>query len=83
MPVKFWNDSGGQNTFLPIRAVPGIWAHAISPSGMVTRIVIHGRSDATLNPGGVRIGTAEIYAQVEGMKGFWKRSPSGRISTTM
>ena len=45
---------------------PGIWAHGdfaeLTPSG---GIIIHGRSDAVLNPGGVRIGTAEIYRQVE------------------
>ena len=47
---------------------PGIWATATSPNGPTHGgIIIHGRSDATLNPGGVRIGTAEIYAQVEGM----------------
>jgi acetoacetyl-CoA synthetase len=45
---------------------PGVWCHGdfaqwTSHGGMI----IHGRSDATLNPGGVRIGTAEIYAQVE------------------
>ena len=41
---------------------------ATSPNGRAHGgIIIHGRSDATLNPGGVRIGTAEIYAQVEGM----------------
>ena len=66
-PVCFWNDEGDKR----YRAAyfdrfPGIWAHGdfaeLTPSG---GIVIHGRSDAVLNPGGVRIGTAEIYRQVE------------------
>jgi acetoacetyl-CoA synthetase len=67
MPVGFWNDPGGSR----YRAAyfdhfPGIWRHGdwaelTSHGGLV----IHGRSDATLNPGGVRIGTAEIYRQVE------------------
>ena len=48
------------------RAFPGLWRHGdfaewTEHGGMI----IHGRSDATLNPGGVRIGTAEIYSQVE------------------
>jgi acetoacetyl-CoA synthetase len=69
MPIKFWNDSGGAKySAAYFERFPGIWAHGdfaewTSHGG----IVIHGRSDATLNPGGVRIGTAEIYAQVEGM----------------
>jgi acetoacetyl-CoA synthetase len=67
MPVKFWNDPDGKK----YRAAyfdrfEGVWCHGdfaeITEHG---GLVIHGRSDATLNPGGVRIGTAEIYAQVE------------------
>jgi acetoacetyl-CoA synthetase len=69
MPVMFWNDPDGEryrrayfDTF------PGVWAHGdfitVTESGGV---IIHGRSDATLNPGGIRIGTAEIYRQVETM----------------
>ena len=66
-PVEFWDDPGD----LRYRAAyferfPGVWAHGdfaeLRKSGGV---VIHGRSDAVLNPGGVRIGTAEIYRQVE------------------
>ena len=67
MPISFWNDPDGKK----YRAAyfdrfEGIWCHGdfaewTGWDGMV----IHGRSDATLNPGGVRIGTAEIYAQVE------------------
>ena len=48
---------------------PGIWHHG--DYATLTEhdgIIIHGRSDAVLNPGGVRIGTAEIYAVVEGME---------------
>ncbi len=69
MPVMFWSDPGGAKySAAYFERFPGIWAHGdfaewTSHGG----IVIHGRSDATLNPGGVRIGTAEIYAQVEGM----------------
>jgi acetoacetyl-CoA synthetase len=67
MPVMFWNDEDGTKYHSAYFArFPGIWCHGdfaeiTSHGGMV----IHGRSDATLNPGGVRIGTAEIYAQVE------------------
>jgi len=67
MPVAFWDDPGNErykdayfNTF------PDVWAHGdfieFTEHGGA---VIYGRSDATLNPGGVRIGTAEIYRQVE------------------
>jgi acetoacetyl-CoA synthetase len=67
MPVKFWNDPDGRKYRAAyFERFPGIWCHGdfaewTSHGGMI----IHGRSDATLNPGGVRIGTAEIYAQVE------------------
>ena len=67
MPVSFWNDPDGaryHNSYFA--RFPGVWCHGdyaeLTPSG---GIVIHGRSDAVLNPGGVRIGTAEIYRQVE------------------
>ena len=69
MPVFFWDDADG----LKYRAAyfekfPGIWAHgdfvAKTDHG---GYVIQGRSDATLNPGGVRIATSEIYRQVEGL----------------
>ncbi len=67
MPVMFWNDADGSKYHSAYFArFPGIWCHGdfaeITAHG---GIIIHGRSDATLNPGGVRIGTAEIYAQVE------------------
>ncbi|MDX1610029.1 MAG: acetoacetate--CoA ligase [Halofilum sp. (in: g-proteobacteria)] len=69
MPVMFWNDpDGARYRGAYFESFPGVWAHGdfitIHESGGV---VIHGRSDATLNPGGVRIGTAEIYRQVETM----------------
>jgi len=67
MPVKFWNDPDGRKYHAAYFArFPGVWCHGDFAEW--TRhggIIIHGRSDATLNPGGVRIGTAEIYAQVE------------------
>jgi acetoacetyl-CoA synthetase len=67
MPAMFWNDADGAKYHSAYFArFPNIWCHGdfaeITDHG---GMVIHGRSDATLNPGGVRIGTAEIYAQVE------------------
>jgi len=66
-PVSFWNDEDGSKySKAYFQRWPGIWAHG--DYGEVTAqggFVIHGRSDAVLNPGGVRIGTAEIYRQVE------------------
>lgn len=70
-PLRFWND--GESAELGPRYMaayferfPGVWAHGDFAS-VTDRggIVIHGRSDTTLNPGGVRIGTAEIYRQTE------------------
>ncbi|MGI9487452.1 MAG: acetoacetate--CoA ligase [Geminicoccaceae bacterium] len=67
MPVSFWNDSDGSRyRGAYFERFPGVWTHG----DMIERtpsdgFVIHGRSDAVLNPGGVRIGTAEIYRQVE------------------
>jgi acetoacetyl-CoA synthetase len=67
MPVEFWNDPDGRKyRGAYFERFPGVWCHGdfaewTGHGGMI----IHGRSDATLNPGGVRIGTAEIYAQVE------------------
>jgi acetoacetyl-CoA synthetase len=67
VPIGFWNDPAGTR----LRAAyferfPNVWCHGdfceLTPHG---GMLIHGRSDATLNPGGVRIGTAEIYRQVE------------------
>jgi acetoacetyl-CoA synthetase len=69
MPVRFWNDQSGEKySAAYFERFPGVWAHGDFAEWTAHGgIVIHGRSDATLNPGGVRIGTAEIYAQVEGM----------------
>ena len=67
MPVMFWNDPDGSKYHNAYFAkVPNVWCHG--DRALLTEhdgIVIYGRSDATLNPGGVRIGTAEIYRQVE------------------
>ncbi len=66
-PVCFWNDPDGEKyrrAYFDL--FKGVWRHGdyaeITPRGGV---IVHGRSDATLKPGGVRIGTAEIYRQVE------------------
>jgi acetoacetyl-CoA synthetase len=69
MPVGFWNDpDGARYRAAYFERFPGVWCHG----DFVERtahggFVVHGRSDAVLNPGGVRIGTAEIYRQVEGL----------------
>lgn len=67
MPIAFWDDPEGQKYHAAYFDFwPGVWRHGDwaerTPRG---GLVIYGRSDATLNPGGVRIGTAEIYRQVE------------------
>jgi acetoacetyl-CoA synthetase len=67
MPIGFWNDPDqSQYHAAYFEKYPGVWWHgdyvALTESG---GMVIYGRSDAILNPGGVRIGTAEIYRQVE------------------
>jgi acetoacetyl-CoA synthetase len=67
MPIGFWNDPGGEKYHAAyFERFPGVWHHG--DFAEITRhdgVVIHGRSDAVLNPGGVRIGTAEIYREVE------------------
>ncbi|MFO1149061.1 MAG: acetoacetate--CoA ligase [Alsobacter sp.] len=67
MPVMFWNDpQGAKYRAAYFERFPGVWCHGdFAEWTEHGGLVIHGRSDATLNPGGVRIGTAEIYAQVE------------------
>ena len=67
MPVSFWNDPDNSKYHAAyFEKFPGVWAHGdyaeITSEGSM---IIYGRSDAVLNPGGVRIGTAEIYRQVE------------------
>ena len=67
MPVGFWNDADGAKYHAAyFEKFPNVWCHGdyvelTAHDGMI----IYGRSDAVLNPGGVRIGTAEIYRQVE------------------
>jgi len=67
MPIGFWNDpDGAKYRAAYFERFPGVWCHGdwvelTEHDGLI----IYGRSDATLNPGGVRIGTAEIYRQVE------------------
>ena len=70
MPIYFWSDPDGKKYHDAYFDVyPNVWRHGdyivINEQGGVT---IYGRSDATLNPGGVRIGTAEIYRQVDRLK---------------
>ena len=67
MPIGFWNDPGNvKYRAAYFEQFPGVWCHGdfieITAHGGT---IIYGRSDAVLNPGGVRIGTAEIYRQVE------------------
>jgi len=67
MPIGFWNDpDGAKYRKAYFERFPNVWCHGdyaeITPHG---GMIIYGRSDAVLNPGGVRIGTAEIYRQVE------------------
>ena len=69
MPIYFWDDPDGEKYLdAYFRMFPGAWRHGdfieVNDRGSV---VIYGRSDATLNPHGVRIGTAEIYSIVENM----------------
>jgi acetoacetyl-CoA synthetase len=66
-PVGFWNDPGdARYRSAYFEKYPGIWAHGdFAELRRTGGVVIHGRSDSVLNPGGVRIGTAEIYRQVE------------------
>ncbi|MGC8491816.1 MAG: acetoacetate--CoA ligase [Syntrophobacteraceae bacterium] len=63
MPVYFWDDEKGEKFRAAyFEKFPGVWTHGdfieLTPRG---GLIIYGRSDATLNPGGVRIGTAELY----------------------
>lgn len=69
MPVAFWNDPDGKKYHAAyFERFDNVWCHGDFAEWTVHGgMIIHGRSDATLNPGGVRIGTAEIYNQVEQM----------------
>jgi acetoacetyl-CoA synthetase len=67
MPLGFWNDRGGEKYHAAYFAkYPNVWCHGdwceLTERGTM---IVYGRSDATLDPGGVRIGTAEIYGQVD------------------
>lgn len=69
MPIGFWNDPDGERYQRAyFETYPGVWDHgdyvAPTPNG---GFMVYGRSDAVLNPGGVRIGTGEIYRPVERM----------------
>jgi acetoacetyl-CoA synthetase len=70
MPVMFWNDPGrAKYRAAYFERFDNVWCHGdFAEWTEHGGLVIHGRSDATLNPGGVRIGTAEIYNQVERME---------------
>ena len=79
MPLYFWNDPDNEKYLSAyFKSFPGVWCHGdfieITENGGV---IIYGRSDATLNPGGVRIGTADIYRQVETFAGD-RRQHRGR-----
>lgn len=70
MPIYFWGDTDGSKYHSAyFDQYPGIWAHGdfiqVTPRGGV---IMFGRSDTTLNPGGVRIGTAEIYRRLDAME---------------
>jgi acetoacetyl-CoA synthetase len=65
-PLEFWGDASGERLHRAyFERFPGIWTHGDFAELTEGGMIIHGRSDAVLNPGGVRIGTAEIYRQVE------------------
>ena len=80
VPLGFWNDPDGRN----LRAAyfhhfPGVWRHG--DYAEITEhdgLIIYGRSDAVLNPHGVRIGTAEIYRQVEGLDAVLESIAAGQ-----
>jgi len=80
MPTGFWNDSDGKKYHSAyFNRFPDIWAHG--DYGEITQhggVIIHGRSDAVLNPGGVRIGTAEIYRQVEKVESVFESIAIGQ-----
>jgi len=71
MPIGFWNDNGDRYHDAYFSTFDNIWCHGdfveltLHDEQTHPGMIIHGRSDAVLNPGGVRIGTAEIYRQVE------------------
>ncbi len=70
MPIKFWDDENGEKYRKAyFSKFKNIWHHGdFAEKTQNNGFIISGRSDATLNPGGVRIGTAEIYQQVENIE---------------
>ncbi len=70
MPLYFWNDPDGKKyKDAYFEVFPGVWRHGDYAKITYTGgAIIYGRADATLNPGGVRIGTADIYRVVEGLE---------------
>jgi acetoacetyl-CoA synthetase len=84
MPVSFWNDpDGAKYRAAYFETYPNVWRHGdwseITPRG---GMIIYGRSDATLNPSGIRIGTAEIYRQVEQLPEILESIVVGQDVTT-
>jgi acetoacetyl-CoA synthetase len=80
MPLGFWNDVDGQRyRGAYFERFEGVWHHGdlieFTEQGGV---IVYGRSDATLNPGGVRIGTAEIYRPLDGLTGVLEAAAVGR-----
>lgn len=68
MPIGFWNDPDGSKYHRAYFDIyPGIWRHGdyIEIKSDTGGVIVYGRSDTTLNPGGVRIGTAEIYSHID------------------
>ena len=80
-PVKFWNDIDGRKYHAAyFDRFEGVWAHGdFAEQTLDDGYIIYGRSDATLNPGGVRIGTAEIYRQVDRVKEVLESIVIGQI----
>jgi len=73
MPLCFWDDPDGEKYKAAYFAMyPGVWRHGdfVQVHSDTGNVTIYGRSDSTLNPSGVRIGTAEIYNQVEVIEGI-------------
>jgi acetoacetyl-CoA synthetase len=80
MPLSFWNDPDGERyRSAYFERFEGVWHHGdlieLTPEGGV---VVYGRSDATLNPGGVRIGTAEIYRPLDAVPEVLEAAAVGR-----
>jgi acetoacetyl-CoA synthetase len=80
MPVAFWNDADGRKYQAAyFERFPKVWTHGDYVELTVhDGMIIYGRSDAVLNPGGVRIGTAEIYRQVEALDGIVESLVTGQ-----